>query len=358
MGIDEGVDGATATYSDGDICLQSITARIAPAPTYAVTFAEGTDPKEWTASPNAGVTKGTPVTVTYSGTRKVIGVKAEKKAKGNIVDLSTLTEAYEAQTLDILTGTTSQLITIAAGAAVTLKDATVNNQIACSGTATIILADGSTNTVTVTTDTKAGIKIGGTGTLTINGETAGTGTLTAKGGNNAAGIGTSMDETGGNIVINGGTVTATGGSGGAGIGTGDALGSTNTCGAITINGGTVTATGGDNATGIGTGNAYMTLTNTCGAITINGGTVTATGGQNGAGIGTGLTYDSTNECGAITIGTGVTKVTATKGSDSPNSIGKGKNDGGIQNCGTITIGGVVKDQSEFTGDTYTYTPSN
>ena len=30
VGTDEGVDGATATYSDGDICLQSITARIAP----------------------------------------------------------------------------------------------------------------------------------------------------------------------------------------------------------------------------------------------------------------------------------------------------------------------------------------
>ena len=80
VGTDEGVDGATATYSDGDICLQSITARIAAAPTYAVTFAEGTDPNEWTASPNAGVTKGQTVTVTYTGSKKVIGVKAEKKA--------------------------------------------------------------------------------------------------------------------------------------------------------------------------------------------------------------------------------------------------------------------------------------
>ena len=80
VGTDEGVDGATATYSDGDICLQSITARIAAAPTYAVTFAEGTDPNEWTASPNADVTKGQTVTVTYSGSKKVIGVKAEKKA--------------------------------------------------------------------------------------------------------------------------------------------------------------------------------------------------------------------------------------------------------------------------------------
>jgi len=81
VGIDEGVDGATATYSDGDICLQSITARIAPEPTYAVTFAEGTDPNEWSASPAAGVKKGQTVTVTYTGSKKVIGVKAEKKAK-------------------------------------------------------------------------------------------------------------------------------------------------------------------------------------------------------------------------------------------------------------------------------------
>ena len=80
VGIDEGVDGATATYSDGDICLQSITARIAPEPTYAVTFAEGTNTDEWTADPAAGVKKGQTVTVTYSGSKKVIGVKAEKKA--------------------------------------------------------------------------------------------------------------------------------------------------------------------------------------------------------------------------------------------------------------------------------------
>ena len=91
VGIDEGVDGATATYSDGDICLQSITARIAPEPTYAVTFAEGTDPNEWTADPNAGVKKGQTVTVTYTGTKKVIGVKAEKKAKAPAETTVTLT---------------------------------------------------------------------------------------------------------------------------------------------------------------------------------------------------------------------------------------------------------------------------
>lgn len=67
-------------FSDGDIlAANALTVTIAPEPTYAVTFAEGTDPNEWTADPAAGVTKGQTVTVTYTGSKKVIGVKAEKK---------------------------------------------------------------------------------------------------------------------------------------------------------------------------------------------------------------------------------------------------------------------------------------
>ena len=50
---------------------------------YDITFSEGTNPDpenpEWTATPNPAKTKQT-VTVTYSGSKKVIGVKAEKKA--------------------------------------------------------------------------------------------------------------------------------------------------------------------------------------------------------------------------------------------------------------------------------------
>ena len=86
VGTDEGVDGATATYSDGDICLQSITARIADAPLWNAEFDLTDAPEEdkagkWSTDiPEGGVVKGTPVTVTYSGTKKVIGVKAEKKA--------------------------------------------------------------------------------------------------------------------------------------------------------------------------------------------------------------------------------------------------------------------------------------
>ena len=74
-------------FSDGDIlAANALTVTIAAEPTYAVTFAEGVNPEppaepEWTASPAADVKKGQTVTVTYSGTKKVIGVKAEKKAK-------------------------------------------------------------------------------------------------------------------------------------------------------------------------------------------------------------------------------------------------------------------------------------
>ena len=68
-------------FSDGDIlAANALQVTLGAAPTYAVTFAEGTpETDKWTASPNAGVKKGTPVTVTYTGSKKVIGVKAEKK---------------------------------------------------------------------------------------------------------------------------------------------------------------------------------------------------------------------------------------------------------------------------------------
>jgi uncharacterized repeat protein (TIGR02543 family) len=62
-----------------DMTYKAVFAEI----TYNVTFVEGTNPDpenpEWTATPNPAKTKQT-VTVTYTGTKKVLGVKAEKKA--------------------------------------------------------------------------------------------------------------------------------------------------------------------------------------------------------------------------------------------------------------------------------------
>lgn len=127
---------------------------------------------------------------------------------------------------------------------------------------------------------------------------------------------------------------------------------------LTITGsGSLTAQGGQSAAGIGTDR-----NGTGGNIVINGGTVTATGGSNGgAGIGTGLSITSggSNTCGAITIGTGVTMVTATKGSGAPNSIGNGQADlGGTQTCGTITIGGDATTYATgVTTSPFTYEPS-
>ena len=220
-------------------------------------------------------------------------------------------------------------VTIPDGKTVVLSGVNISSgSIICSGNANIILLG--SNSVTATSE-KAAIKIGGLGTtLTITGS----GSLTAHGGEGAAGIGTDFTMygtlSGGDIVINGGTVTATGGICGAGIGTGRA----------------------DNDYG------YGAVSITCGDITINGGTVIATGGEGAAGIGTGLSIEenASNGCGAITIGTGVISVTATKGNDSPNSIGKGDAyNGGTQTCGTITIGGTIYwDGSAYQngGDTY------
>ena len=77
-------DNDAEIFSDGDIlATNALTVTIAAAPTYAVTFADDIEePDKWTASPAADVKKGETVTVTYTGTKKVIGVKAEKKAAG------------------------------------------------------------------------------------------------------------------------------------------------------------------------------------------------------------------------------------------------------------------------------------
>ena len=100
---------------------------------------------------------------------------------------------------------------------------------------------------------------------------------------------------------------------------------------------------------------YNNTCSRCGNISITGGTVEAKGGtgnnnfenlsfEGGAGIGTGSGKTASgymrSSCGAITIGSGVTSVTATKGNNATNSIGKNHiNNPG--SCGTVTIGGTL-----------------
>ena len=199
----------------------------------------------------------------------------------------------------------------------------------CEGSATIILADGSTNIVKGFYSGYPGIYVPSGNTLIINGQTDGNGSLNASSSSNdvtGAGIGGGGDKTCGNIEIQGGVITATGGDRSAGIGSCE----TSSCGTITISGGTVTANGGDLAAGIGSSIGEGGYYSFCDNISITGGTVNATGGGYAAGIGTG--YRGT--CSDITIAQTVTHVKANRGEDANFCIGAGK--GGT--CGTVTLG--------------------
>jgi hypothetical protein len=269
----------------------------------------------------------------------ITGGEAELETE---VNLSELTTDYVAQDGETLVGTlgANVKISIADGATVTLDGVTINGVneydfqwagLNCVGDATIILKDGTTNTVKGFYDDWPGIHVPGGSTLTIQGETLGTGKLIASSNGYGCGIGGGWNianDSCGNINIEGGNITATGAKGSAGIGGGNVQ----SCGAISITGGIITSTGGENGAGIGSA-----FGGSCVSINISGGTVTATGGANAAGIGGGGANGTTDaSCGDITITSGVTKVTAQKGSGASNSIGAGKG-----TCGTVTIGGVV-----------------
>lgn len=79
----KGADGdAESTFNDGAITKLGETGYVtlAAPPTYAITLAEGTEEVDkWTISP-AEATKGTTITATYTGTKKVIGMTVTKRA--------------------------------------------------------------------------------------------------------------------------------------------------------------------------------------------------------------------------------------------------------------------------------------
>lgn len=168
-------------------------------------------------------------------------------------DISVLTSDWTFEENFTVTGTTDHCIHIADSTMLTLDNVTINNQIVCDGNASIVLADGTTNTIT------QGIVNGPEGTtLTIGGA----GSLTATGKSDYPGIGNGK----GNIVINGGTVEATGGDRAAGIGSGKK----GVCGDITITKGVkavkATCGTGDTCVPIGAGDD-----GTCGTVTIESG---------------------------------------------------------------------------------------
>ncbi len=294
------------------VLLAAVVTGAVAQTTYKVSVKSGTeDADKWEIAPaeatTAGVAAGTTVTATYSGTKKVKSVKAKKKAAPAATDLSTINADYTASDGEILTGTLASnvKISIADGATVTLNNVTINGTnddnyewagITCLGNATINLSG--TNTVKGFWETYPGIYVPVNKTVTIQG----TGSLTASSNGWGAGIGGGYRLSSGNVLIKSGTIVATGGHCAAGIGSGGSD---------------------ENAPKVN-----------CGTITITGGDVTATGGTWAAGIGSGGADEETDSiCGDITITNTVTRVTATKGNNAPNSIGAGLRG----TCGTITI---------------------
>lgn len=281
--------------------------------------------------------------------------------KQNNVDLSTKSVNYTASNGDVLKGVlgSSYRVIIPDGVTVTLSDATINYSgydgaaITCLGDATIIIANGTTNSVTVpggqgggpsgSDGSYPGIRVGGSGKkLIITG--AGNGELEVIGGYIAAGIGclnlsvagTYFGESAGSnvcgvIQIDGGVINAYSGyktakGDGCETGIGSVCGGAgDLCEGIIINGGTINAKGG--TAGIGSSGGAN-----CSFITINGGTITTYGGGDGAspGIGAG-TYGN---CGPITITGGTIN---SYGGVSSAGIGSGQ--GG--HCGNISISGGI-----------------
>lgn len=338
---------------------------------------------------------------TVDETGKVTGVKVSavpvtitakaggKTATCNVTvsfDLSTLTAAYTAFDGEVLTGATTNPVSIPDGATIYLADATINNTVTCLGNATIVLNKETVNTISAAT---TAIKAGPTGTtLTLSGE----GTLNAtSSANNYACIGSQYQGTAGSIVIEGGIINATAGSWtaaigagcagtcqditiqggtvtatcagyfGAGIGTGDNGWVATACGNITITGGIVNAYGGTYGAGIGAGGTEpQPNAVTCGDITITGGIVNAYGGNYGAGIGTGIRYNNSISCprptcGNITISGGT--ITATKGAGGVWDVGPGDYSSypGILNGtvnGTISVTVTVKDKNGNNANIY------
>ena len=350
----------------------------------------GAIPYSITATTNSGVYTKTSGSVSldngklYTSNNLALTAKAE-------VNLASQTADYTATSGDVLTGTLGPAykLIIPMDAVVLLKNATINYggydgpAIKCLGRATIVLADGTTNSVTVPDSNTPnmsgfpGIMVGGLGNkLTIKGNT---GTLNVAGGYIAAGIGcantsynssqsydTDGDECG-VIQIDGGVITVSGGEAGIGsveggsandncegiiinggsvtaTGTTAGIGSSANCGFITINGGTVNANGTQDGPGIGAG-PYAS----CGDITINGGTITAIGNGDAAGIGSGI---GTSNYTSLTIANGITKVTATRGGNgTAEPIGHGKDDTTSPNP---VFSGVTKDDVNSTESIWIY----
>ena len=287
-------DATVKVESNADATKSATCTVTAKHGTYAVAMKDGVkDGDKWTAKagqdgqyqamPLKGVEGGTkPVELKYAGDREVkrVTMRVVPAWKGDLSKISATELESDGVTVLVkdgmtLTGTLSEnyKIVIADGATVTLEGVTIdgtndNNYawagITCLGDATIILADGTVNTVKGFYEEFPGIYVPDSKALEIKGGLAGTGKLTASSNGNAAGIGGGKALACGSIIIVGGTVTATGGGKAAGIGGGEAA----ACGSITIADGVtkvIAMKGADAPNNIGAGfDGY------CGAVNIGG----------------------------------------------------------------------------------------
>ena len=250
-------------FSDGDIlAANALTGTIAAEPTYAVTFkaanANTIEAGKWSTDiPEGGVVKGTEVKVTYTGTKKIIGVKAEKKAAAPAsTPLDNTTTAWTAGTYVVPAGglTYSDAITVSGDVTLTLTDGetlTLNKGISLAEGATLTVEGNGTMNINGT-DNSTASTVAGTGMLVLT-----SGTLNAKGGDGQSlyeeddyyggSGGTAIN---GSVTVNGGTLTARGGNGGSighncvndhGGNGGDAI-----SGTLTINGGSTSVNDGSN----------------------------------------------------------------------------------------------------------------
>ena len=295
-------------FSDGDIlATNALTVTIAAAPLWNAEFDLTNAPEEdkagkWSTDiPEGGVVKGQTVTVTYTGTKKVIGVKAEKKAAAPAsTPLDNTTTAWTAGSYAVPAGglTYSDAITVSGDVTLTLTDGetlTLNKGISLASGATLTIEGNGTMNVNGTNNSTASTVAGSTGTLILT-----SGTLTAKGGNGqdmtdgfktGASGGAAIN---GSVTVNGGSLTANGGNGGNCIGatigpeTNGGAGGAAISGDVTITDGAVAATGG-NGGSIGASNYGEEVHGGAGGAaiggnaTLTGGTLTATQGANGTG---------------------------------------------------------------------------
>ena len=204
--------------------------------------------------------------------------------------------------------------------------------IANDNTASITLADGTTNTLISDSLYGCGIAKDGTGTLTISCEKAknsfshkcdeSCGTLIAKANMYGAAIGSTSGQCNGKtaqmITILGGNITAAS-KHGAAIGGGIYTGAEN----ITVSGGNINATGGGSSAAIGSGgkNSSSSETVTAENIKILGGNINAVGGFGAAAIGGGKESSASN----ITIANANVKAVT---DDYSAAIGGGRNANG------------------------------